>query len=89
MKRKQPWQKTLEWFKETLTGIKFSEGTILFGHGKEIEKALKLCQKETIKRVFDEIGKEMIKYHPLSSISGFFICKEDYDKLKKRLLEET
>jgi hypothetical protein len=69
MTEKQPWQKALEWLEK--------KPRTTFGcyYKYHIRKALKLCQKLTIEKVFTEIC--FPKVSPFS-----------YEELKKRLLEE-
>jgi len=99
MKRKQPWQKALKklgWH-NTFAGELLKPLKENPKYARWV-KALKLCQKETIKRVFEEIDEWIRKLKKERTIFKRVIDKNCYDfaeeelkslkfNLKKRLLE--
>ena len=79
---KQPYEKALEWLRKRDENTQFEIAGSVEGID-EIEKSLKLCQKETIKRVFEEIGRIQARNYP-----NVGIFSGDLIRLRKKLLEE-
>jgi len=88
-KIKQPWQKALEWLKRKwkLTDIEL----LCFDvpeNKEDLIKALKLCQEETIKQIFEDIENikttKTLAGVPVSELIEWNI---EFQNLKKRWLK--